>query len=162
MKTISINLICKTCNNTFTHTKSVKGNGSNYKYWAINHIDKCPRCFAAEKRAERLNWTLQYLSDNYIELPELNGTPNQIKYAKRLRDDFIEKYYLEIVDVINKYNSSKNAFRIEARDRGIEMGQVALQKWSGTRDYYLFASVYIKSASFLINMFLDGGIESVA
>lgn len=162
MKVISVNLTCKTCNRTFTHTRSVKGNGNTYKYWAINNITKCPKCFAAEKKQERVTWTLQYLSDNYIELPTLTGTPNQIRYAEKLREDFIEKYYLEIVDVINKYNAEKNSFRIEARDKGIEIGQAALQRWEGTRDYFLFASVYVKSSSFLINMFLEKGIEQVA
>ena len=162
MKTISINLKCEECGCEFTHTKSVRGNRESYKYWALNHITQCPRCFAKAKKKERLAWTIQYLSDNGIELQNLSGTPKQIKYAEKLREEFIGKYYLEIVDVIHKYNASRNSFNFEAKEKGIQPGQAALQRWKGTRDYYLFASVFINSAGFLIDMFLNNGIEKVA
>jgi hypothetical protein len=162
MKTVSVNLICKECGNAFTHTKSVRGNGDTYKFWAMNNIDQCPKCYAEQKRRERVRWTLQFLSDNGIELKTLVGTPNQIRYAERLREDFLDKYYYEVVDVVEKYNAERNSLRIEAQEKGVEMGQAALQRWEGTKAYYLFASVYIKSAGFLIDMFLGKGIEKVA
>lgn len=162
MKTITLNLKCNECEQTFTHSKKVKGDGASYKFWALNNISQCPKCFAKSKKEERIKWIIQYLSDNNIVLPVLAGTANQIRYAERLRDDFLEKYYQEIVDTVRKYNSIKNSLRIEAREKGIDIGQAALQRWKGTREYVYFASVYIKSAGFLINMFLDTKIEKTA
>ncbi len=161
MKTITVNLTCKSCNNTFAHTKSVKGDGKAYIFWAKSNVTQCPRCYAEEKMKERMEWTLQYLSDNCINLPELTGTPGQIKYAEKLRNEFVEKYYLDIVDAVDKYMRNLYIFEAEAAEKDIRPGQAALLKWEGTRDYFLFASVYIQSAGFLIDMFLGDDIERV-
>ena len=162
MKTVTLKIICRECGHTFTHSKSVRGNGGTYKYWAMNNIRQCPKCYSLGKRKERVAWTLQFLSDQGINLPELKGTYRQVEYAEKLREDFLDKYYLEVVDVVEKYNAEKNSLRLEARDKDIEIGQAALQRWEGTRKYFLFASVYVKSAGFLIDMFLGNGIEKEA
>ena len=161
MANVSVKLICKNCNSPFTHTKTVKGNGNSYKFWAINNISRCPNCYREEKRREGYRWAIQYLSDNGINLPNLTGTPKQITYAEKLRESFVGKYYDDISSVIGKYKAEKHSLTIEALDKGIEVGQAALQKWEETRDYYLFASVYVKSAGFLIDMFLGNDIEKV-
>lgn len=162
MKKISIELRCRNCGRTFTHSKTVSGDGNSYKFWALNNVTLCPGCYAEDKRRSRAEWATGYLYDNGITLPSLTGTDNQVRYAESLRENFIDRYCYEIADVIGKYNACHNSLWTEAHKKGIETGQEALQRWEGTRDYYLFASVYIKSASFLISLLSDRGIERVA
>ena len=63
--------------------------------------------------------------------------------------------------LVDKYMRNLYIFEAEAAEKDIRPGQEALLKWEGTRDYFLFASVYIQSAGFLIDMFLGDDIERV-
>ena len=64
MKTVTLKLICKECGHTFTHSKSVRGNGDTYKYWAMNNIRQCPKCYSLGKRKSSVDAPVPLRSGN--------------------------------------------------------------------------------------------------
>lgn len=80
---VAIKLGCTECGDKFVH-EHYCGNGreaENYREWAKDNIKICPKCYKQKQINEAIK--------EFTNLPTLEGSEKQIKYALKLREEFI-------------------------------------------------------------------------
>lgn len=121
MAKATVNLICTLCGKGFVHTHvcSNRNDADRYEGWALKNIKVCPDC----RRTKRQEEQAQEISkkEKALALAELDGTPKQIDWARKIRYDFLEivAYKMKLVDLneaISEINKKTDAvFWIENR-----------------------------------------------
>lgn len=104
MAIASVTIRCNVCGREFEHRRKLinRTEADSYETWAAGHIDTCPDCFAAQKKAEArakaeeaLKEAKEILRD--VEFPPINGvSEKQIAYASSLRESYIGKYPMRL------------------------------------------------------------------
>ena len=91
MAKVSITLVCKDCGESFRHEKICRNRSeaNDYENWAESHITQCPTCYKKEMRAIQRENDAKALEG--INLPVLEGTERQVKWAEDIRRGSIAK-----------------------------------------------------------------------
>ena len=87
---------CAKCGATFevTGVKSNRREADNWKAWAEAHFDECPDCFKSRKQQEREAANAAAAEKaRGAGFPDLTGSPKQITWATKIRQDFIDEYF---------------------------------------------------------------------
>lgn len=112
---------CKTCGKTFYRT--VDGYNSrdaeSKMKWAERFFDECTDCWKKRQEDEQREKAEQAISE---ELPELNGTEKQVKWANGLRDKWIVSMKDKFDDIRRRW--TKKRWRDESEK---ELFSVALE-----------------------------------
>lgn len=96
---------CKRCGKEFvaSATKRNLREAESWSAWAVNNIDLCPDCYKADKIDAKNDDIIDFLCE---ELPALEGSPKQIKWAEQIRT----KAAYTIIRWINNMHRYRNNY----------------------------------------------------
>ena len=108
MARVKITLKCEHCGKDFEHIHMCRNSSEagSYEVWARENITTCPDCYAAQKRAHKLDAVSGYISSfsEQHTLPKITGvSEKQIAYASSLREKFIRDNLMKLQLDVNRF-----------------------------------------------------------
>lgn len=129
MARVKMTIECTECGEEFSHIHySVNSReADSYREWANEHIKICPKCYRQNK--------IEEATKEFTNLPGLEGTEKQIKYALKLRGEFIKNNTDRFRDFYHAWEEcgedAKNKIKIDVGNHYPEInGYIAILVFS--------------------------------
>lgn len=124
MTKVKAQCVCEKCGKSFVKESAAFNSrqAAEKKEWIESQDWLCPECYKAKKEAELTEKVKKY------NLPELEGTEKQIKFASDLRKWFIRDYGKMIDKVIAFENAAKEPENIESVKKQLKVDEITSEE----------------------------------